>query len=237
MSRTPLYRWLAQLLRVQITSGDLGPGDQLPTELDLCTTHGVSRHTARDAMRLLREEGLIERKRGAGTVVASAVRSGPFSQAWGGVADILHYARDARLVVRNIGQATGNDLSILQLPTDQAWQCVSGLRRRADDGLALAATRICIRADVLPPHSEIARWDGALTELIEAQSGVTAARIEQEIAAVALDRSQARLLDVPTGSPALRTVRRYCDAGGAVFQASLSLHPADRFTYTMVVER
>lgn len=237
MSRKPLYRALAEDLRGQIVSGALARGTLLPGELELCATHGVSRHTARDALRLLMEEGLIERRRGAGTVVAAARTAGPFSQAWGGVSDILDYARGARLVVRAVRDAKEEDLAAMGLPLQQAWRCVSGIRVRHGDGLALAVTRICVRDTLLPPRADIEAWPGALAELIEARSGVSATRVAQEIAAVAIDRSSARQLDVRAGGPALRTVRRYLDATGTPFQASLSLHPGDRFTYTMLVGR
>ena len=59
----PLYRHLAEALRTAIAEGVYQTGDLLPTELELCATHQVSRHTARDALRLLKDEGLIARKR------------------------------------------------------------------------------------------------------------------------------------------------------------------------------
>ena len=49
----PRYRQIAGLLRKRITSGKLRPGDSLPTEMELCETFSISRHTARDALRLL----------------------------------------------------------------------------------------------------------------------------------------------------------------------------------------
>ncbi|MFN7236834.1 MAG: GntR family transcriptional regulator, partial [Brevundimonas sp.] len=64
---SPRYRQLAETLRAAIARGDFPVGSQLPPELELAQTHGVSRHTARDAIRLLSEAGLIARRRGAGT--------------------------------------------------------------------------------------------------------------------------------------------------------------------------
>ena len=78
----PRYRQIAALLRKRITSGKLKPGDSLPTEMDLCATFSISRHTARDALRLLSDDGLIERRRGAGTIVAEPGQAA-FAQALG----------------------------------------------------------------------------------------------------------------------------------------------------------
>lgn len=60
---------LAEILRARITSGQLGPGDRLPSERDLSQTYGVSAVTARAAVRQLRDEGLAESVRGRGVVV------------------------------------------------------------------------------------------------------------------------------------------------------------------------
>lgn len=60
---------LADLLREQITSGQLSPGQMLPSETTLSQTYGVARQTARAAVRVLRDEGLAELVRGHGVVV------------------------------------------------------------------------------------------------------------------------------------------------------------------------
>jgi DNA-binding FadR family transcriptional regulator len=55
---------LADDLRAQITSGQLRPGDRLPTEPQLCRDSGVSRSTVREALRLLASQHLIVTTRG-----------------------------------------------------------------------------------------------------------------------------------------------------------------------------
>jgi GntR family transcriptional regulator len=72
----PMYRQIARELRQRITSGELGPGQQLPTELALCELHGASRNTIRDAIKWLTTNGLVETRPGQGTFVM--VRLAPF---------------------------------------------------------------------------------------------------------------------------------------------------------------
>ncbi len=62
--RTPAYQLLADDLRSQITSGQLRPGERLPTEPELCARSGVSRSTVREALRLLSSQRLIVTTRG-----------------------------------------------------------------------------------------------------------------------------------------------------------------------------
>jgi GntR family transcriptional regulator len=69
MARSTLYQLVASDLRRTIYSGALGPGDQLPTEVELMITHQVSRNTIRLALGELVNEGLVTRTPRRGTVV------------------------------------------------------------------------------------------------------------------------------------------------------------------------
>jgi GntR family transcriptional regulator len=69
MSPLPLYHQLAELLSARISRGELAPGARLPSEPALSKTHGIGRPTVRQALDVLAERGLIERRRGSGTYV------------------------------------------------------------------------------------------------------------------------------------------------------------------------
>ncbi|MFJ2864251.1 GntR family transcriptional regulator [Kitasatospora sp. NPDC087314] len=66
---TPAYRQLADDLRTGITTGQYPPGTTLPKITDLAAQYGISKQTAREAVTLLEEEGLVEVVRRRGTVV------------------------------------------------------------------------------------------------------------------------------------------------------------------------
>ncbi len=65
----PAYVQLANILRRQIAEGVFRPGDQLPSESQLCTRYGISPMTVRRTINLLAEEGLISTAQGRGTFV------------------------------------------------------------------------------------------------------------------------------------------------------------------------
>jgi GntR family transcriptional regulator len=65
----PLYQQLAALLREQIQSGELPPGARVPTEGQLSTQYATSRNTVRQALDVLRNEGLITSQQGRGSFV------------------------------------------------------------------------------------------------------------------------------------------------------------------------
>jgi GntR family transcriptional regulator len=69
----PMYRQIAEDLREQIESGQLEPGHQLRTELELRDHYGASRNTVRDAIKWLTTLGLVETKPGQGTFVVQTI--------------------------------------------------------------------------------------------------------------------------------------------------------------------
>jgi GntR family transcriptional regulator len=63
------YMRVAEDITARIESGELRPGARLRSERDLATHYGVAFHTIRNAMRVLRERGLIVSVHGRGTFV------------------------------------------------------------------------------------------------------------------------------------------------------------------------
>jgi len=70
-SIVPLYIQLITLIKRQSLSGVLKPGDLVPSETSFCSQYEVSRSTVRQALLQLTEEGLIIRRRGKGSFIAS----------------------------------------------------------------------------------------------------------------------------------------------------------------------
>jgi GntR family transcriptional regulator len=69
----PMYRQIAEDLRRQIESGELAPGSQLLTELELREKYEASRNTVRDAIKWLITRGLVETRPGQGTFVPERI--------------------------------------------------------------------------------------------------------------------------------------------------------------------
>ncbi len=69
-SAVPPYRQLAGILRAKIESGELAPGAMVPSVKTLRQEYGVAETTARKAVKVLRDEGLVETVMGWGSYVA-----------------------------------------------------------------------------------------------------------------------------------------------------------------------
>jgi GntR family transcriptional regulator len=65
----PVYSQVAGILRARIQSGEIPPGRALPSESTLMQEHGIARETARKAVRVLRDEGLVQIVQGRGAYV------------------------------------------------------------------------------------------------------------------------------------------------------------------------
>jgi DNA-binding GntR family transcriptional regulator len=72
-SAFPPYAWIAWQLRDAIRAGTPGVGEPILSESELAEQYGVSRMTAGKVLGLLAAEGLIHRRRGAGSVVAQQI--------------------------------------------------------------------------------------------------------------------------------------------------------------------
>ena len=68
-NRTPIYEQVAAELRRDIAEGEAKPGERLPPAKDLAAVLGVNSNTVLRALRLLRDEGLLEFRRGRGVMV------------------------------------------------------------------------------------------------------------------------------------------------------------------------
>jgi len=68
-----LWRQIREALKTEILSGDIRPGDMLPTEQTLAARFDVNRHTVRRAIASLTEDGLVAARQGHGTYVPEAI--------------------------------------------------------------------------------------------------------------------------------------------------------------------
>jgi GntR family transcriptional regulator len=68
-SETPIYAQIADSIRAQIEAGTLEPGDQLPSARSLAASLDINMHTVLRAYSGLRDDGLVEMRRGRGGVV------------------------------------------------------------------------------------------------------------------------------------------------------------------------
>lgn len=235
----PLYRRLAQTLRDAIAAGAHPIGTSLPTEVELCERHDVSRHTVREALRLLVDQGLIERRQGAGSRVIAAAPPVAYVHTIRSLSELFSYTEDTRFEVAAAGMTTLGeaDAAAIRWPAETRWLRIAGLRWTADRSATVCHVTIFVHARFAGLLADVGRQTGPIHALIEARSGERVEEAVQEVAAAAMPADAATALGTPAGAPALRIVRRYLDASGGPMMVAVNWHPGDRFTYTIRLRR
>ena len=236
-SAQPRYLAVAERLSQAITQGDYGVGSLLPTESELCDKFGVSRHTVREALRKLRDLGLVTRHQGVGTRVENAEISGRYVASLNSIQDMWrHVEKTQPLVVYKAVERKEEALFPLpSFPGDETWQRVDVLRSSMFDKklLPVSLSHIYINNAFKGVVGMIDKATVPIFSLIEKKYGQKVVRVQQEIAAMMLDAATARLLKAKPNTPGLSIIRVYTGPGDVVIQASQAISPAERFTYEM----
>jgi DNA-binding GntR family transcriptional regulator len=234
----PRYALLSDILRGRIETGRHPVGSFLPTEAELCAEFGVSRHTVREALRLLTEARMIQRRQGSGSQVIATQPHEGYVHAMRSLAELFQYAADTRLRLSDMTMGHPGDDYIAELGmlAHDDWLIVRGLRHE-QDGVPICAVTVFINRAFAAIGPDLAQLPGAIYPHIEARFGVEVALVEQDIRVTTIPPEAATALHQKARSPVVRVARRYLDADGRILLASVNLHPADRFFYSMRLRR
>ncbi|GHJ41692.1 GntR family transcriptional regulator [Streptomyces sp. TS71-3] len=235
-SRAERARRAADTLRQRITSGVYGDG-MLPDERDLGHALGATRNVVREALGLLRDEGLIVRRRGIGTRIVTA-KYGHGLERLTGLAETLvdhgavtNAVRAAR-IVRHAPKAVTERL---HLPDGS--EAVYLERLRSLGGRPLSVDSTWLAPDIGRPllDRDLAHRD--VFALIEETTGSRLGSAEVTVHAVTAEPDTARLLAIPTGAAlfAIDRLTRLAD-GRPVDAESLRVR-ADQFAFHALVHR
>ncbi len=235
----PRYRQIADEWLARLRAGTHPIGAMLPTETELCALHGASRHTIREALRLVEEAGLVARRQGSGTSVIAHDTPSRFVQDFSRLGGLLQYPEETRLTVLRARDAAMDTETATLLGLDQAtpWLRVDGIRRVRVTEAPICFTTLHLPRAYAGVVEEIGVAPGPVYALIERRFGLRLASVEVDLSACGVPEAQAELLEVPPGAPALLIRRRYIDEQGQVFEHSESCHPAPRFTYRATLKR
>ncbi len=238
----PIYQQIAARLRSAIAEGKYPVGARLPTELELCEQFGISRFTARGAVRLLLAAGLVSRRQRVGTVVIALPGDARYNQDVSSVRDLFQYAQDTELRLVYIGKvaltkALARDFGV---EAGEEWIYAMGIRheeRGKKRGRPICITRLFLNPTLAGIEGKLRERNMAVYALIEREYKVSIQRVEQELQGVLLGADDAANLESDTGAPALRILRRYYSDQGTLLEVADNIHPSDRFTYRMELRR
>jgi GntR family transcriptional regulator len=220
------YLRLRRSLQKMIENGDLPPGHALPSERELANLLALSRVTVRKAIAGLADDGLLTQRHGAGTFVADRIVKS-FSKLTGFTDDLRVRGLKPRVkfLERSIGQVSPEEALALHLSPGARVVRLRRLRFAGDKPLALE--------DTVVPQSVLHDPNAVKLSLYTAleRLGCRPTRALQRLRAVALDAAQAKLLNLPAGSPALAIERRAFLDDGRVVEFTSSLYRGDAYDF------
>lgn len=205
----PPYYQLANILRRQIATGSLRPGDRIPSEVQLCERYEVSPMTARRALTILLDEGLVTAARGRGTFVKPLV----LGTATFGLQALEELFNGERTAVRFLSvrtmAATQRISDKLGVPVDD--KVISIRRLLSHDGQPVAFHREYLLFDPTRPVVEAEMGITSLQGLFDGRGETVLKRGDLGVQATVLTEEEARLLNAAVGGSAFRIEHTFFD--------------------------
>jgi GntR family transcriptional regulator len=200
--RTPAYQRIQSVIRKRIELAELRPGDAVASERELARIHKVSLMTARHALAVLERDGVVERRRGAGTFVASPKIHFNKLMSYTEHMSSRGLTAQSRVLVAKVMDHEAEVAARLGLPATVALVKIERLRMTGDEPFALETCHLPASEFSGLVHAPLGRT--SLFRILEHEYGVDLAYADEEVDATAVDAKAAELLQVAHGSPVLR---------------------------------
>jgi GntR family transcriptional regulator len=204
----PLYRQIKSLITQSLMSGEWGPGEPIPSEIELAGRFNVSQGTVRKAINELADQNLLIRHQGKGTFVASHAeerRKYYFTRITPDSGEDVHPAPE--LLECRRAKADAATARLLDLSAGAGIFVVRRRFRIAGQLVELEEVRIPASLFRGLSTTTIDRHECKLYSMYESAFGVRIIEVRERIKAVASGEEESRLLEVPLGTPLLRVDR------------------------------
>ncbi len=236
-ARVPRYLQIADALRRRLAGNPATRVARLPSESALASEFRVSRETLREALALLRDEGLIYSLVGRGTFAspghrqATAVRiTQPINEPY-----VAGRPSDLKVLDQGFVEAPPETSRALRLPARSQVYCYRSLRtirgRAFRYGRVYLPREIAQRLDLSRPP------ELTVSERVEREAGIRLIRAHQVVMAVAARGEVARCFGLATGSPLLMFRRTYYQDTGRPAEFVLEYQDSTRFPYEEALVR
>lgn len=199
---TPAYKRIQSSIRDRIEAAELQPGDAVASERELARIHNVSLMTARHALVGLEREGIVERRRGAGTFVAAPKIHFNKLMSYTEHMSSRGLSPRSRVLVAKIIEDEAEVAGRLGLPANSPLVKIERLRLTGEEPFALETCHL--PADQFSGLVDAPLGRVSLFGTLGHDFGVELAYADEEVDATAADGKVAELLHVPHGSPVLR---------------------------------
>ena len=228
-SAVPLYFQIHQHLLEKIQTGNLKPGQLIPSEQESASRLGVSRMTARQAVKSLCDAGVAYSRRGLGTFVSAAKQEKTSNELLSFTQEMK--ARGSRPAARVLSfERTVADheaaQALHQTPGEKVLRLV---RVRLADSLPMGVETSFLPAGLFPGLLDEFDPRNSLYQTLAKRYGVRMAAADEIVEAGLADAESARLLQISKGSPVFLLTRVSYTEGGQPVEYVRSIYRGDRW--------
>jgi GntR family transcriptional regulator len=229
----PAYQRIQNVIRKRIDSGQLQPGDAVPSERELAKAHHVSLMTARHALAFLEREGLVERRRGIGTFVAPPKIHFNKLMSYTEQMAARTLTAGAKILFAKVVHDENEAAARLSLPQTSGIIKLERVRHASDEPFALETCYLSAAEFPGLLDAPIARE--SLFGILERDFKVELGYADEEVDATAADPRIAELLAIPRREPLLRIRQVIYSTKGKAIMYVLGFYRSDR--HNLVIRR
>ncbi len=232
----PLHYQIKQQIRDLIDSNTWQHGMQIPTELELCESFGVSRTTIRQALQTLVNDGLLERHRGKGTFVCRPKLEQPMTNVYSLHRFLLSRGLTPETRVLELKHAIARSHTASSLRVDAGAPVWKLTRLRLGSGRPMAIDTSWLPTSIWPQFDLQDLEGRSLYDILFTRHGRRVKRAQEVWEPVLLDSYEAEILESKQGSPAFLIERTTYDEADTPVEFTKTIVPGDRMRFSVNLE-
>ena len=231
----PRYKAIYAALAQQIRDGAYPIGTLLPPEIELCRQFDVSRHTMREAIRMLNEGGIVSRRAGVGTRVETTKATTRYTQQISQLSDLFQYIKHAVLQVKmvNMQRVGARNAVMLSCHANDQWLRIIAVKLLEGENAPVAYSDVFVHPDYSAVGSDVGKVKLPLSLLIEQRFSRRIIEVKQEFSATPIAGDTARALKLKEGTPGLVITRKYYGENETLMLVTITTFPYKKMKYSM----
>ncbi|HZD55183.1 MAG TPA: GntR family transcriptional regulator [Anaerolineales bacterium] len=237
-SHIPYYVQLMEILRGKVYQKEWVPGDQIPSEQNLCDQYQVSRTVVRQALRELEHEGVINRKKGKGTFISHPkISEGLVQKLTGFYQDMVERGLKpgTKVLHQNVVPAAEKVARYLNIMPGEEVIDIQRLRFINEEPIQIVTTYIPYA--ISPGLATLDLTNRSLYEYLESEYGIFITKSYRYIEAVLANDTEAALLGIKRRAPLLLLDSVSFLENGRPVEYYHALHRGDRSRFEVQLHR
>ena len=232
------YGRLAQALRDRILQGEWAPGDVIPAESALAQSYGVALGTMRQALSLLVEDGVLQRRHGKGTFVTQGVNGASMMRffRFRGGDDDSQPTPQSNILTSRLRHASEKEALAFGFKRNKQVLHIERLRSLDHEPCLLETIVLPLPLFGALAESDTDNWDDLMYPMYQQRCGVLVHKTQDSLSFSQLNATQAKRLKLVAAHPCVLVERQAFDIAGRCVEIRTTRGDAYSFKYTAQVQ-